>query len=138
MAFTVEHQVEIPENTLLRATLKDLEVRDIPKRDGGSFQRLKWVFEITQAGDYFGKTVTADTSAYLSDSPENQFRNWAEALLGRPLDLGTVLNESDLIGLPALITIGKEQDRKDPNKTWRRVQDVLSVGDNGFSQNPPF
>jgi hypothetical protein len=139
MAFTVEHQVVIPTNTLLRAKLTDLTVREVPKRDGGSFQRLNWTWEITQDGEYFGAEVRADTSAFLSDAPDNQFRNWAEALLQRPLDLGVALNENDLVGLQALITVMYEPDRKDPKKTWRRVEDVMALeGASRAYQDPPF
>jgi hypothetical protein len=139
-AFTVEHAVELPENTILRAVLNELEIREIPKRDGGTFNRLKWHFEITQTGEYLGKKVTAETSAVLNDLEGNVFREWAEALLGRPLDLGAQLFPSDLEGLPALITVGKEQDRKDPKKFWRRVETVMAVDGGGFRQDeePPF
>jgi hypothetical protein len=143
MPFEVQHQVDLPTNTLLRAVLKTLEVRDIPFTDRKTgeqknFQKLNWLFEITQQGDYFGKTVRAETSAYLSDSPYNQFRNWAEALLQRPLDLGQVLNEADLMGLPALITVKYEEDRKDSSKKWARVDDVNAIGSDSFGDAPPF
>jgi hypothetical protein len=140
MAFEVQHQVELPTNTFLRAKLKELEVKEIPKRDGsGTFNKLNWVFEITQDGEYFGKTVRAETSAYLSDSPYNTFRTWAESLLQRPLDLGQVLNETDLIGLSALITVKYEEDRRDANKKWARVEDVIPL-DPASAQygQPPF
>lgn len=136
MPFEVQHQVDLPTGTLLQAVLKTLEVKEIPKRDGGTFQKLNWLFEIVEQGDYFGKQVRAETSAYLSDSPYNTFRNWAEALLQRPLDLGQVLNESDLVGLPALITIRFEEDYKDKTKKWPRVEDVIPA-EAGFNQ-PPF
>lgn len=146
MPFTVEHSVDIPTDTLLRAKLTALDVATVPYTDKNTgeaktFQKLNWKFEITQDGDYFGKTVNAETSAYLSDHPENQFRNWAEALLQRPLDLGNVLNESDLLGLSALITVHYVPDRKDPSKKWRRVDQVIalqpSLGGGGFTE-PPF
>lgn len=144
MPFEVEHQIDIPIGTLLRAQLKSLEVRTVPYTDRKtgeqtSFDKLNWVFEITQQGDYFGKTVRAETSAYLSDSPENRFRNWSEALLGRPLGQGMILNESDLIGLSALITVKYENDRNDASKKWRRVDDVISLaGDFAGNDEPPF
>ena len=139
MAFEVQHQVDLPTNTILRAKLTELELRSIPKRDGGTFEKLNWVFEITQDGEYFGKTVRAETSAFLSDSPYNLFRNWAEALLQRPLDLGQVLNEGDLIGLAALITIKYEEDRKDSSKKWPRVEDVMALDPSSVVSNqPPF
>lgn len=137
--FTVQHQVVLPEGALLRAKLKELEVRSIPKRDGsGSFNKLKWKFEITQAGEYLGLNATAETSAYLTDEPDNVFRQWAEALLNRPLDLGVTLYPQDLEGLPCLVEIGKEQDRKDSTKFWRRVVTVIPTGEAAQSEEPPF
>lgn len=142
MAFEVQHQVDLPTGKLLKAKLQNLEVRTIPYTDRKtgeqtSFDKLNWLFEITEQGDFFGKTVRAETSAYLSDSPHNVFNNWATQLLGRPLAQGQVLSESDLIGLPAMITVKYEEDRKDSTKKWARVEDVLGM--DGFgSDEPPF
>ncbi len=139
MSFTVRHEVELPIDVALRAVLTELEVREIPKRDGsGTFQRLKWHFEITQQGEYIGMKATAETSAYLSDDADNVFRIWCEQLLGRPLDLGASLHPQDLEGLPCLIEIGSEQDRKDPTKKWKRVVAVVGAGPLAASENPPF
>lgn len=141
MAFEVQHQVDLPTGTFLRARLTELEVKTVPyvdKKTGENkeFTKLNWIFEITEAGEFFGKKVRAETSAYLSDSPYNTFRNWAEALLRRPLDLGQVLNETDLIGLSALITVKYEEDRRDSSKKWARVEDVIPMDPAG--DEPPF
>jgi hypothetical protein len=142
MPYEVQHQAKIPEGTLLKATLVGLESKHFPARNPGEegFTKLNWEWEITEEGDYKGMKVKGECSAFLSDHPENRFRNWAEALLQRPLDLGQVLDESDLVGLPALITVWYQPDRKDPSKTWRRVQDVLSLDAGGFNSSdaPPF
>lgn len=144
MAFEVQHQVELPTNTFLRAKLKELESKTVPYTDKKTgeqkeFTKLNWIFEITQDGEYFGKTVRAETSAYLSDSPYNTFRLWAEALLQRPLDLGQVLNETDLIGLSALITIRFEEDRRDSTKKYPRVEDVIPLDPASAAYDePPF
>lgn len=144
-AFTVEHQVQVPEGTLLRAKLVELEVREIPRRDpkpgeDTHFKKLAWHFEITQQGEFMSEKVRGETSAYLSDHPDNKFRTFAEALLGRPLDLGQQLFPSDLEGLQALITVRYEPDRKDPSKKYRRVDDVIALEGGGHSANdePPF
>lgn len=142
MPFEVEHQVDLPEDTFLKAALKSLDTKEIPKRDpkpgeSSTFTKLVWVFEITEQGEYFGKTVKAETSAFLSDSPYNVFRNWAEALLQRPLELRQVLNESDLVGLSGLITIKREADRKDATKSWPRVADVIPL-DPASADGPGF
>jgi len=136
MAFTIQHQVDLPVETLLRAKLKELTVREIPTREGGSFERLTWVFEITQQGDFFGKTVRGETSAYFSDSEFNQPTAWAKVLLNRDLDAGQVLSEGDLIGLPCDLTVKYEEDRKDKSKKWARVEDIYPV--DGLGDEPPF
>jgi hypothetical protein len=141
MPYEVQHQVEIPAGTLLRATLKDLESKHFPPRNPQEqgFTKLNWTWEITEEGEYKGNKIKGECSAFLSDHPDNKFRNWAEALLQRPLDLGQVLDESDLVGLSALITVKYEPDRKDPSKKWRRVDDVISLNVSGFDQGaPPF
>lgn len=143
MPFQVEHQVEIPANTFMRAKLNTLDVATVPyvdKKTGEqkSFTKLNWIFEITEQGEFTGKDVRAETNAYLSDHPENAFRLWAEALLQRPLDLGQVLNESDLEGLSGLIMIQYVPDRKDPSKKWPRVTDVIPLDPSSASSEAPF
>lgn len=142
MAFQVEHQIEIPEGPFLRSKLEKLEVATIPYTDKKTgerkeFSKLNWTFEITEQGEFHGKTVKGESPAFLSDSPHNRFRNWAEALLQRPLDVGQVLNESDLEGLSAYITVKYESDRNDSSKKWARVDDVIPL-DPGASDEPPF
>lgn len=136
MPFEVKHEADLPVNTLLRAKLKDLSVREIPKKDGTTFERLTWVFEITQSGDFFGKQVRADTSAEFSDSEFNQPRNWSKVLLQRDIAAGQFISESDLIGLSCDLTVLYEDDRKDPSKKWARVEDIYPV--DGFGDEPPF
>ena len=141
--FEVQHQVTLPTGTFLLAQLKELEVRNIPYNDKKtgerkSFDKLNWVFEIKEQGEFNGKEVRAETSAFLSDDPYNQFRNYAEALLQRPLDLGQVLHEGDLVGLSALITVKFEEDRRDSSKVWPRVDAVIPLDPATASSQPPF
>ena len=143
MPFQVEHQVEIPEGPFLRAKLTKLEVATIPYTDRKTgerkeFSKLNWVFEIIEQGDFTGKSVRGESSAFLSDAPHNRFRNWAEALLQRPLDLGQVLNESDLEGLTAYITVKYEVDKNDSSKRWARVDDVIPLDPGAGGDEPPF
>lgn len=144
MAFEVQHQVDLPTDTLLRAQLKELEHKIIPYTDKKTgeqkqFGKLNWVFEITEQGEYFGRSVRAETSDYLSDSPYNAFNNYAKALLQRELVQGQVLNESDLVGLSALITVKYEADRNDSSKKWARVADVYELDPaSAVSAEPPF
>lgn len=142
MPFEVEHAIEIPVGEFLRAKLSELEHVVIPYVDkktneNKTFGKLNWKFEITQQGEFTGKDVRGETSDDLTDSPYNKFRQWAESLLGRQLGVGQVLQESDLEGLSGLITVKREQDRKDPSKFWTRVDDVIPL-DPSADDEPPF
>lgn len=143
--FTVEHQVQVPENTILRARLNELEVKVVQFTDRqtgqpDSFKKLNWVFEITEGGEFLGLQVRGETKAFLSDHPDNQFRKFAEALLQRELGMGAQISPDDLVGLPCLITVKYEADRKDSSRKFRRVDTVMAVegGAQQYSQEPPF
>lgn len=131
MPFEVEKSTQLPAGVLLKARLESFEVKEIPFTDrktgeAKSFNKIEWIFKIID-GEFQGKEVRGETSAYLTDHPENRFRNWAEALLNRSLDLGFVLDETDLQGGTALITVKYVEDRKDSDKKWPRVDDVIAL-----------
>lgn len=146
MAFEVQHQVDLPIETLLMARLKELEHKVIPYTDKKTgeqktFGKLNWLFEVTEQGDFFGKTVRAETSDYFSDSEYNVPNQYATALLQRRLDPGQVLSEGDLIGLSGLITVKYEADRNDASKKWPRVDQVIPLDPASAaaaSMDPPF
>ncbi len=138
MPFEVEKSRALPAGELLKARLEKFDVQEIEYTDRKtnekkSFKKIEWIFKIVD-GEYQGKEVRGETSAYLTDHPDNKFRNWSEALLGRSLDLGDVLDESDLEGGSVLITVKYVTDRKDEEKKWPRVDDVIPLGDD----EPPF
>lgn len=143
MAFEVQHQVDLPEGELLKARLVELESKEIPKKDpkpgeASSFTKLVWKFEVTEQGDYNGKQVRVETSAFLSDSPHNQFGNFARALLRGELPVGTVLSEEDLVGLSCFIEIAYVPDRLDKSKKWPRVAECYPLDPASINDEPPF
>lgn len=138
MPFEVEKSTQLPAGVLLKARLDTFDVKEIPftdKKTGEqkSFNKIEWIFKIID-GEFSGKEVRGETGAYLTDHPENKFRNWSEALLNRSLDLGFVLDETDLLGGTALITVKYVEDRKDSDKKWPRVDDVIALAED----EPPF
>lgn len=143
MPFEVQHQVDLPEGELLKAQLTALEPKTIPYKDKKTgedkeFTKLNWVFTVTEQGDFTGKDVRAETNAYLSDSPYNQFGNFARALLRGDLPAGTVLAEEDLIGLSAFIEVGYIEDRQDSSKKWPRVKECFPLDPASLNDEPPF
>lgn len=144
MTFEMQQAVVIPTDTLLAAKLKEMEHKIIPYTDRKTgeektFGKINWVFEIVEQGDLNGKTVRAETSDKLDNHPNNRFRAFAEALLQREIEVGVALSESDLIGLPALITTRYEADRTDADKKWQRVDQVYPLDPaSAGAFTPPF
>jgi hypothetical protein len=143
MPFEVQHQVDLPIETLFRAKLVELEHRKIPyvdkkTKENKEFGKLNWVFEITEQGDFLGRQVRAETNDYLSDSQHNRFGQFARALLRRDLSAGQMLSEGDLIGLSGLIDVRYEKDRNDPDKQWPRVGNVYELDPASSFDEPPF
>lgn len=138
MPFEVQKSTQIPEGQILKARLEDFDVKTIPFNDkktgeAKEFSKIEWDFLVID-GEFQGTHVRGETSAYLTDHPDNKFRNWAEALLNRSLSLSDVIDETDLVGASALITVKYVADRKDDEKKWRRVDDVIPLD----ADEPPF
>lgn len=129
----------IPEEKIVRGRLADLKTEHVVPNDPSKepFTKLVWWFEVTEDGLYFGRKIKGQTSAKLSNHPNNRFRQYAEALLRQELGVNTAISRSDLLGLPCEFTVRHEKDRKDPNKIWERVDEVLPLY-SAQSDTPPF
>jgi hypothetical protein len=78
---------------------------------------------VPQAGldtDYIGRRVKGECRPKLTNRPGNRFREWSEALLGRDIPIGMVIDTDDLLGLEAEIVIGHRQDKKDPTRSGKK------------------
>lgn len=142
--WTVEQHVDLPEGILMTARLKEIEVKTIPYNDkktgeAKSFDKLNWLFEITEQGDHTMRVVRKETSAEFKTSEYNEPYQIAKALLGRDIPAGTAVSPGDLQGLSGLITIKYEADRGGSDgKKWARVDQVYPLDPaSGFSE-PPF
>lgn len=141
-----EKDLTLPEDSIHRARLVEIKEREFTFTDRNTNAQktgtnLEWWFEVTvpQAGldvDYIGRRVKGECRPKLTNRPGNRFREWSEALLGRDIPVGMVIDTDDLIGLEGEIVIGHRQDRKDPNKVWEEVTGVIPV--DGQSMEPPF
>jgi hypothetical protein len=131
--------IALPEDTFFRARLEKIDYREFEWTDRKSGEtkkgsNLDWTFEITQAGEFQGRKVRGRTRAELTADDGNRFRNWAETLLGRELPIGMGIDEDDLVGLSCELTVRQEPDRKDPERKWERVDELIPVS----SDDPPF
>lgn len=145
LTFVTEDQPDLtlPEDSVHTARLLEIKPRTInwTNADGAQTRDvLEWWWEITKSSDdqYVGRRVKGECAAKISNHPNNRFHAWAETLLGRQIPVGMGIDTDDLIGLQAEISIGHRQDKKDSNKVWEYVDEVMPV-DGGFDLNePPF
>ena len=97
---------------------------------------LQWWWEVQSTDEYNGRKVKGECNPQLTDNPNNRFRKWAEALLQREIPAGMGLDSDDLVGLTADITIRHRPDKKDPDKKWEEVDEVIPV--TSLTDEPPF
>ncbi len=100
---------------------------------------LQWWFEITNDNQYKGRKVSCECPAKLSNRPDNEFRNWAQALLDREIPVGMGIDTDDLVGLACEITIRHEKSTKNTSRVFERVDMILPATDRGPGYTePPF
>lgn len=139
----------LPEGRIFRATLtemklhtfswtdyKDPDSPGIPVQKEGS--TLQWWWEIKSSDEFNGRKVKGECGPRLSNHPNNRFRQWAEALLHREIPAGMAIDSDDLVGLTADIAVRHRADKKDPNRKFEEVDEVLPVGSPGLQDEPPF
>lgn len=122
----VEQREELPLDTPLNARLLEIEAKTInyTNRDGqpDSFEKLSWKFGVDA---YDNRWVWADTSTKITTHPENEFRNFVEALLGVEISPDFAFTDDDLIGLPCQVVLGQQVNKKDTSKVYTKVMQVL-------------
>ena len=148
--FTVvdEPNLILPEDSIHRAKLLDIKEKAIEWNDARTGEHksrdlLEWWWEITVPGNGLGpefkfRKVKGSTDAKLTNHSGNKFREWAEALLTKPIDIGTVIDVDDLIGLEAEIVIAHRPNKKDPSRPWEEVSEVISLGAEAYENAAPF
>lgn len=150
LQFTTEDapDLTLPEDKIFRAQLKEMKIHTFkwtdrkvspPEEKEGS--TLQWWWEVTSTDEYNGRKVKGECDPKISNHPRNRFRQWAEALLGREIPVGMMVDSDDLVGLTADITVKHRADKKDASKKYEEVDDVIPVGGDGGSgwgDEPPF
>lgn len=138
----------IPEDTLLRATLvevtdKKIEWTDKQTKEQMSAILLEWWFKVTdknvEGGLYEGRKVKGETDAKITNHPNNRFRSWAEALLGRDLPVGAGIDtDDDLVGLSCLISVRhrKYTTKQNESRIAEDIDEILPLA--GGGDDVPF
>lgn len=143
-AVTEASNYAIPEGILVPALLTKVEQVEIPytvksgKRAGESaiFTKWEWDFYVTD-GEYAGLTIRGNTEPRITtaDAPGGNLklvRPWAEALLGRDLNVGEDVDTDDLVGLPCQLTVTHQEPRakRDGEGFWfnMEVAEIFPAG----------
>lgn len=147
MQFVTEDEPDLtlPDESFHRARLEEIKLRTFTWTDRRSGeekegQTLEWWWQITATKygpQYLGRKVKGECNPKLSNRGDNRFRVWAEALLQREIPVGMSIDTDDLVGLEAEILVMLRDDRKDPNKKWEYVSNVLHL-DAMDEVEPPF
>lgn len=138
---TVEDEPDrtIPEDTIVRGKLVQLEDKPIKWKDKQTGEDreatiTEWWWEIQSPEDYENRKVKGSCNAKVTNHPSNRWRLWAEALLGRELDANMTLDDDDLIGLVADLTVS-HRPSKDGERVFEEVDEVIPVS---ADNNIPF
>lgn len=126
----------IPEDTLVPLKLESVTEEHIefvykqgPKEGtNGLFIKWEWTF-VCHEGEYAGLNVRGNSEPRFTseDTPSGNLalaRPWAEALLGRVMQLGESIDTDDLIGLSVQATVKHlpPRQKKDGEGFWFNVE----------------
>jgi hypothetical protein len=99
----------LPPDSILYLRVADLEVRDVERRNGGSWQKLEFTFDVTgiqrigdgsnpaNYGEVVGSKIWGSCPFKLTDSPDNRLKRWIEAILGLEITAGFELDTDYLL-----------------------------------------
>lgn len=140
---TVEDQPDltIPEDTIVRAKLleikdKTIEWVDKQTKEKRSATLAQFWWQVTE-GEYRDRKVRLECDARITNHPNNRFRQVAESLLGRELPAGIEIDDEDLVGLSADISIAHETYEKNgEQRVAEKVDEVMPIS--GMSDEVPF
>lgn len=155
MKSTVEEasNYPIPEDTLVPLKLESVTQVEIPfvykkgTRMGQSSIFVKWEWEfICCEGEYAGLNVRGNSEPRFTsnDQPSGMLslaKPWAEALLGRSMELGEECDTDDLVGLQVQATVRHVEPRakKDGEGFWFNIEldEMFPVSSGGQRANYP-
>lgn len=135
--FEMQESSILPENTVFQARLEEAEVITKPKRDGGSFEKLKLVWRIFSPEKYDQRKLTEEIRPELTVDAWNPLRKRAEALLNREIPMGGQLDLEDMIGLKCQLSV-IHRDRNDGQGKYVNVDEVFPMAPINETDEPPF
>jgi hypothetical protein len=109
---------EPPEPGIYRAKLGDLQ-----ESEGQFGPFVKWFYELLEEG-YEGQTIRGQSSIPEAFTAATKTWQWAQALLGRPIRPGEVIDLEDLIGNECMLTLGHKETERGTFATVEAVNPI--------------
>ncbi len=135
----ITYQCRLVDVTTKEITYFKKDAHGVKTNEQDSFTKWQWTFDIT-SGPYLGGSLYGDTESEMTTRGDNTLRQWAEALLGREIEVGEDFDTDDIIGLPCVVTIRHDppRPRRDGNGMFYPcvVDDVMPKGT--ADNQPPF
>lgn len=105
-----------------------------------SFYKWVWFFDVVD-GEYRGQTIYGETPAEYTTREDDRVRQWAEALLGRELEVGEELDTDEMLnGLPCFVSVrhGGPREKRDGGYFYPCEVDDVMPRTAGPADAPPF
>jgi hypothetical protein len=137
----------IPEGDVLAAEVAQCEVRDTPfdddKNPGEKQKEVSFRFEITESGEFYGRTVFGRTPTTFNTNENCKLRQWVQELLGMDkLPENFRFNTDTLIGLPCRVSVAqrtsKPSEKYPRGRTTNYAFDVLRANSGPSRIDDPF
>lgn len=121
----------LPKDTVIKVKVEDTRIDDLEGKYG-PWQKISVKFLIEEIpsgiGDYsalIGQQIWGSVPFKLNDSPDNQLRQWVEALLGIQLSVGFNLDTDELIGRRARAVVDNYENKN--GQTRHQVGSLLPL-----------
>jgi hypothetical protein len=135
----------LPPDSILFLKVAGCEVREVERRNGGTWQKLEFTFQIAgiqqlgngsnpaEYGEAVGTNIWGSAPFKLTDSPENKLKRWVEAILGLEITKGFELDTDYLVNRDVRGTTSVYDKRITNQQTGRpyqghQIEDLLPKG----------
>lgn len=135
----------LPPDSILYLRVAEAEVRDVERRNGGTWQKIEFTFDVNgiqKLGDgsdpsryteIVGSKIWGSAPFRLTDSPENRLKRWIEAILGLEVTAGFELDTDYLLNRECRGTTSVYDKRNKDPRTGRpyqghQIEDLLPKG----------
>lgn len=121
---------DIPEDTVLVATLVNISKREKTNKDNEKYTRLNWRFRINDPESAWdGQSIYGETSTSFVRHADCKFYAWAQMVMGFEFPSGFDIETDDLVEKECRIVTGRrEYTSEGEPRVYVYVEDVMPFG----------